>query len=76
MRPKFEDLRHCKPIRPLLERVSDRSGSTARWACQNRMNIKAAQGVISNCRIGHSAGRLRSHKRGMEATSFLSDVLR
>ena len=70
MRPKFEDVRHRKPIRQLLERDSDRLGSTARWAFQDRVNIKAAQGVISNCRIGHSAGRLRTHKRGLEATSL------
>jgi len=39
---EFEDVRHGKRLRELLEQLSHRVGATTPWACQDWANTKAA----------------------------------
>lgn len=51
---EFENLRHRKRLRQLLEQFSDRVGSTTPWASQDLANAKAAYRFFSNERISES----------------------
>jgi hypothetical protein len=51
---EFEDVRHRKRLRQLLERLSDRVGSTTPWASQDWANTKAAYRFFSNERISEA----------------------
>ena len=60
---EFDDVRHRKRLRQLLEHFSDRVGSTTPWASQDWANMKAAYRFFSNQRISEAnilAGHLRS----------------
>jgi hypothetical protein len=39
---EFDDVRHGKRLRQLLEQLSQRVGATTPWACQDWANTKAA----------------------------------
>lgn len=52
----FEDVRHRKRLRHLLEQFSDRAGSTTPWASQDRANTKAAYRFFDNERISEISG--------------------
>jgi hypothetical protein len=71
MECEFEDVRHRKRLRQLLEQFSDRVGSTTPWASQDWANTKAAYRFFGNERIseanilaGHS-GATRERFAGM-----------
>ncbi len=60
---EFDDVRHRKRLRHLLERFSGRVGSTTHWASQDWANTKAAYRFFSNSRISEAnilAGHLSS----------------
>jgi hypothetical protein len=48
---EFEDVRHGKRLRQLLEQLSSRVGATTPWACQDWANTKAAYRFFGNERI-------------------------
>jgi len=48
---EFEDVRHRKRLRQLLEQFSSRVGSTTPWASQDWANTKAAYRFFGNERI-------------------------
>src|ERR1017187_6978566 len=50
----FEDVRHGKRLRQLLEQLSSRVGATTPWACQDWANTKAAYHFFGNERISES----------------------
>jgi hypothetical protein len=50
----FEDVRHGKRLRQLLEQLSSRVGATTPWACQDWANTKAAYRFFGNERISES----------------------
>src|SRR5271157_5369580 len=51
---EFEDVRHGKRLRQLLEQFSDRVGSTTPWASQDWANAKAAYRFFANERISEA----------------------
>src|SRR5580658_10448814 len=51
---EFEDVRHGKRLRQLLEQLSGRVGATTPWACQDWANTKAAYRFFGNERISES----------------------
>src|SRR5271170_659001 len=51
---EFEDVRHGKRLRQLLEQLSSRVGATTPWACQDWANTKAAYRFFDNERISES----------------------
>src|ERR1039458_5841557 len=51
---EFEDVRHGKRLRQLLEHLSSRIGATTPWACQDWANTKAAYRFFGNDRINES----------------------
>ena len=51
---EFEDVRHGKRLRQLLEQLSHRVGATTPWACQDWANTKAAYRLFGNERISES----------------------
>lgn len=51
---EFEDVRHGKRLRQLLEQLSHRVGATTPWACQDWANTKAAYRFFDNERISES----------------------
>lgn len=51
---EFEDVRHRKRLRQLLEQFSDRVGSTTPWASQDWANTKAAYRFFGNERISEA----------------------
>jgi hypothetical protein len=60
---QFEDVRHRKRLRQLLEQFSDRVGSATPWASQDWVNAKAAYRFFANERISEAnilAGRFGS----------------
>ena len=54
VRCEFEDVRHGKRLRQLLEQLSHRVGATTPWACQDWANTKAAYRFFGNERISES----------------------
>lgn len=51
---EFEDVRHGKRLRQLLEQLTHRVGATTPWACQDWANTKAAYRFFGNERISES----------------------
>ena len=51
---EFEDVRHGKRLRQLLEQLSGRVGATTPWACQDWANTKAAYRFFGNDRISEA----------------------
>ena len=51
---EFEDVRHGKRLRQLLEQLAHRVGATTPWACQDWANTKAAYRFFGNERISES----------------------
>jgi hypothetical protein len=51
---EFEDIRHGKRLRQLLEQLSGRVGATTPWACQDWANTKAAYRFFGNDRISEA----------------------
>ena len=51
---EFDDVRHRKRLRQLLEQFSDRVGSTTPWASQDWANTKAAYRFFANERISEA----------------------
>lgn len=51
---EFEDVRHDKRLRQLLEQLSGRVGATTPWACQDWANTKAAYRFFGNDRISEA----------------------
>ena len=47
---QFQDARHGKRLRQLLERLLGRVGSTTPWACQDWANTKAAYRFLVSVR--------------------------
>jgi hypothetical protein len=73
----FEDVRHGKRLRQLLEQLSGRVGSTTPWASQDWANTKAAYRFFSNGRISEAqilAGHFESTRERF-ALSEKSPVL-
>src|ERR1039458_8751381 len=71
---EFQDVRHGKRLRQLLEQLSGRVGATTPWACQDWANTKAAYRFFGNDRIseanilaGHFASTL---ERFASSSSF------
>jgi len=51
---EFEDVRHGKRLRQLLEQLSGRIGASTPWACQDWANTKAAYRFFGNERISEA----------------------
>lgn len=51
---EFEDVRHGKRLRQLLEQLSGRVGASTPWACQDWANTKAAYRFFGNGRISEA----------------------
>ena len=51
---EFQDVRHGKRLRQLLEQLSGRVGATTPWACQDWANTKAAYRFFGNDRISEA----------------------
>jgi hypothetical protein len=51
---KFEDARHGKRLRQLLEKLSSSVGLATPWACQDWANSKAAYRSLGNDRISEA----------------------
>jgi hypothetical protein len=51
---EFEDVRHGKRLRQLLEQLSSKVGAAAPWACQDWANTKAAYRFFGNERISEA----------------------
>jgi hypothetical protein len=51
---KFQDARHGKRLRQVLEKLSSRAGSATPWACQDWANTKAAYRFFGNDRISEA----------------------
>lgn len=69
---KFQDVRHGKRLRQLLEQLSGRVGATTPWACQDWANTKAAYRFFSNDRISEAqilAGHFASTQERFAASS-------
>jgi hypothetical protein len=71
---EFQDVRHGKRLRQLLEQLSGRIGATIPWACQDWANTKAAYRFFGNDRISEAnilAGHFAStRKRFASSTDF------
>ena len=71
---QFEDVRHRKRLRQLLEQLSGRVGATTPWACQDWANTKAAYRFFGNDRISEAnilAGHFAStRERFVASNSF------
>jgi hypothetical protein len=68
---EFEDVRHRKRLRQLLEQFSDRVGSTTPWASQDWANTKAAYRFSANERISEAnilAGHFGSTRERFAST--------
>lgn len=57
---RFEDVRHGKRLRHLLEQLSAKTGAATPWVCQDWSNTKAAYRFFGNGRISE-ANRLAGH---------------
>jgi hypothetical protein len=60
---KFNDVRHGKRCRKLLQQLSDGVGGSIPWICQDWANTKAAYRFFSNDRVSEEeilAGHLQS----------------
>lgn len=69
---EFEDVRHGKRLRQLLEQFSDRIGATTPWASQDWANTKAAYRFFANGRISEAnilAGHFASTRERFAASS-------
>ena len=69
---EFEDVRHGKRLRQLLEQLSSRVGATTPWACQDWANAKAAYRFFDNERISESnilAGHFACTRERFSASS-------
>lgn len=69
---KFQDERHGKRMRQLLEQLSGRIGATTPWASQDWANTKAAYRFFGNERINEAhilAGHFASTRDRFAATS-------
>ena len=51
---EFEDVRHGKRLRQLLEQLSSKVGAATPWACQDWANTKAAYRFFGNERISEA----------------------
>src|ERR1700691_1993391 len=75
---EFEDVRHGKRLRQLLEPLSHRVGATTPWACQDWANTKAAYRFFGNERISESnilAGHFSSTRDRFAAAANGSPIL-
>src|ERR1700692_29252 len=69
---QFQDARHGKRLRQLLEQLSGKVGSTTPWASQDWANTKAAYRFFGNDRISEGnilAGHFASTRERFVATS-------
>ena len=69
---EFEDVRHGKRLRQLLEQLSGRVGATTPWACEDWANTKAAYRFFGNERISESnilAGHFACTRERFSASS-------
>lgn len=69
---KFQDVRHGKRMRQLLEQLSGKVGATTPWASQDWANTKAAYRFFGNNRINEAnilAGHFASTQGRFAATS-------
>src|SRR5579872_5052260 len=74
---QFQDVRHGKRMRQLLEQLAGNVGATTPWAAQDWANTKAAYRFFANDRIheanilaGHFASEVRN-KHGDSSTALL-----
>lgn len=51
---QFQDARHGKRLRQLLEQLSAKTGAATPWACQDWANTKAAYRFFGNGRISEA----------------------
>ncbi len=69
---EFQDVRHGKRLRQLLEQLSGKVGATTPWACQDWANTKAAYRFFGNDRISEAnilAGHFASTRERFGASS-------
>lgn len=69
---RFQDVRHGKRMRQLLEQLAGKVGATTPWACQDWANTKAAYRFFSNERVAEAnilAGHFASTRERFSATS-------
>jgi hypothetical protein len=69
---EFQDVRHGKRMRQLLEQFAGKVGATTPWACQDWANTKAAYRFFSNERVTEAnilAGHFASTRSRFAATS-------
>ena len=69
---EFQDVRHGKRLRQLLEQLSGKIGATTPWACQDWANTKAAYRFFGNDRISEAnilAGHFASTRERFAASS-------
>ena len=69
---EFQDVRHGKRMRQLLEQLAGKVGATTPWACQDWANAKAAYRFFSNGRVTEAnilAGHFASTRERFSATS-------
>jgi hypothetical protein len=77
-RCKFQDERHAKRLRRLLEQLSDKIGGSIPLACQDWANTKAAYRFFSNDRVSEReilAGHFQATRDRLTATDALILVL-
>ena len=68
---EFEDVRHRKRLRQMLEQFSGRVGSTTPWASEDWANTKAAYRFFANERISEAnilAGHFDSTRKRFAAS--------
>jgi hypothetical protein len=73
-RCNFQDTRHGKRLRKLLEQFSENIGGTIPWACQDWANTKAAYRFFSNERVSEEeilGGHCQATRDRLEASSGL-----
>jgi Transposase DNA-binding/Transposase DDE domain len=73
-RCNFQDKRHGKRLRKLLEQLSENIGGTIPWACQDWANTKAAYRFFSNERVSEEeilGGHCQATRDRLEASSAL-----
>lgn len=69
---EFQDVRHGKRMRQLLEQLAGKVGATTPWACQDWANTKAAYRFFSNERVTEAnilAGHFACTRSRFSATS-------
>jgi hypothetical protein len=69
---EFQDVRHGKRLRQLLEQLPSRVGATTPWACQDWANTKAAYRFFGNERISEAnilAGHFACTRERFSASS-------